>query len=55
MGPGGGPPSIRVTREVAGAFARDDMEGDTEGAGWICASPATFEGRGRWSALEIVE
>ena len=31
------------------------MEGDIEGAVWICESPTTFEGRGRWSALEIVE
>ena len=30
------------------------MEGDI-GAVWICESPTTFEGRGRWSALEIVE
>ena len=54
MGPEGVPQFLWATREVAGAGVRDDMEGVTEGAFWICFAPAAFKGRDRWSALEIV-
>jgi len=56
MGPGGVPPSLWATRVVAGAGGMTwKVEGDKEGAVWVCESPATLEGRGQWSALEFVQ
>ena len=55
MGPGRGSPSLWPTRDVTGPGTRYDIEGDMEGAAWICEAPTVFGVRGRWAALGIVE